>query len=224
MRLLTKLIILMLFSSSFFAQEWKETLALAREKYRSKEYPMAYELYSKVASSAPKEVNIAPEFAQAAYKAKDYENAMKNYLALNKKNPKNKSAVQHNLGNSFFQQKEYSKAIESYKKALRLNPNDQATRYNLALALSKKNDHKKKPKQNNSKKNQPQTQNSPPAPKNEQPKNRPSESPQPNQNQSIKKDQTDRMLDDLMKQEMNTKKNKNKANTSPNNSTYGKDW
>jgi tetratricopeptide (TPR) repeat protein len=128
------------------------------------------------------------------------------------------------LGNSFFQQKEYSKAIESYKKALRLNPNDQATRYNLALALSKKNDHKKKPKQNNSKQNQPQPQNPPPASKKEQKKNQPSESPQPNQNQSIKKDQTDRMLDDLMKQEMNTKKNKNKANTSPNNSTYGKDW
>ena len=40
----------------------------------------------------------------------------------------------HNKGNAFFQQKKYPEAIEAYKAALRNNPNDEETRYNLALA------------------------------------------------------------------------------------------
>lgn len=40
----------------------------------------------------------------------------------------------HNLGNVLMNQKEYSGAVEAYKNALRNNPTDDKTRYNLALA------------------------------------------------------------------------------------------
>lgn len=40
----------------------------------------------------------------------------------------------HNLGNALMNQKNYSGAVEAYKNALRNNPNDDETRYNLALA------------------------------------------------------------------------------------------
>lgn len=40
----------------------------------------------------------------------------------------------HNLGNTFMNEKKYTEAVESYKNALRNNPNDEETRYNLALA------------------------------------------------------------------------------------------
>lgn len=40
----------------------------------------------------------------------------------------------HNLGNALMNQKEYSGAVEAYKNALRNNPADDKTRYNLALA------------------------------------------------------------------------------------------
>ncbi|MCX2718371.1 tetratricopeptide repeat protein [Lentiprolixibacter aurantiacus] len=40
----------------------------------------------------------------------------------------------HNLGNVFMKNKEYQKAVEAYKEALRNNPKDEETRYNLALA------------------------------------------------------------------------------------------
>ncbi len=40
----------------------------------------------------------------------------------------------HNLGNSLMDQKEYAGAVEAYKNALRNNPTDDETRYNLALA------------------------------------------------------------------------------------------
>ena len=35
------------------------------------------------------------------------------------------------------EEKQYAKAVEAYKNALRNNPNDEETRYNLALAKQK---------------------------------------------------------------------------------------
>ncbi|HET8753502.1 MAG TPA: tetratricopeptide repeat protein [Salinimicrobium sp.] len=40
----------------------------------------------------------------------------------------------HNKGNAFMEQKKYKEAIEAYKNSLRNNPEDDETRYNLALA------------------------------------------------------------------------------------------
>lgn len=40
----------------------------------------------------------------------------------------------HNMGNVYMQRKEYQQAVEAYKEALRNNPEDEETRYNLALA------------------------------------------------------------------------------------------
>ena len=38
------------------------------------------------------------------------------------------------MGNVYMQKKEYQKAVEAYKNALRNNPSDEETRYNYALA------------------------------------------------------------------------------------------
>jgi len=50
------------------------------------------------------------------------------------------------MGNVFMKRKEYEKAVEAYKEALRNNPTDEETRYNLALAkemLKKQQDEQK---------------------------------------------------------------------------------
>lgn len=58
-----------------------------------------------------------------------------------------KHKAYHNMGNVFMKNKEYEKAVEGYKEALRNNPTDEETRYNLALAkelLKKQQDEEKK--------------------------------------------------------------------------------
>lgn len=40
----------------------------------------------------------------------------------------------HNLGNTYINEKKYAEAVEAYKNALRNNPTDDESRYNLALA------------------------------------------------------------------------------------------
>lgn len=52
----------------------------------------------------------------------------------------------HNMGNVFMKNEEYDKAVEAYKEALRNDPTDEETRYNLALAkaLAKKQQDQQK--------------------------------------------------------------------------------
>lgn len=61
--------------------------------------------------------------------------------------PAEKSMVFHNIGNSLLAQKKFDPSIDAYKKALRINPNDPETKYNLAYAMKmKKKDQQKKDK------------------------------------------------------------------------------
>ena len=48
-----------------------------------------------------------------------------------------KHRIYHNLGNSYMQQKNYQGAVDAFKNALRNDPTDEETRYNLALAKKK---------------------------------------------------------------------------------------
>lgn len=57
----------------------------------------------------------------------------------------------HNLGNTYMNEKKYQEAVESYKNALRNNPNDDQTRYNLALAKDKLEKNPPPPDDNNDK-------------------------------------------------------------------------
>lgn len=68
-----------------------------------------------------------------------------------------KHKAYHNMGNVFMKRKEYEKAVEAYKEALRNNPKDEETRYNLALAkemLKKEQDEQKQNDENKDDKDQ----------------------------------------------------------------------
>jgi len=72
--------------------------------------------------------------------------AEKAYRKAIAKDPNNATAY-HNLGNSYLGTGQPDKAIEAYKNALRNNPTDHETRYNLALAKKMKQEQdKNKPK------------------------------------------------------------------------------
>ncbi len=60
----------------------------------------------------------------------------------------------HNMGNVFMKSKEYEKAVEAYKEALRNNPKDEETRYNLALAKEMLEKEKENQKQEDKEENE----------------------------------------------------------------------
>ncbi len=57
----------------------------------------------------------------------------------------------HNLGNACLMGKEYQKAVDAYKKALKYNPKDEDTRYNLAYAQKKLKEQQDKEDKNKDK-------------------------------------------------------------------------
>ena len=60
----------------------------------------------------------------------------------------------HNYGNAKLMQKNYEDAIYGYKHALKINPKDEDTRYNLAYAQKKLAEQQKNQNKNDDKKNQ----------------------------------------------------------------------
>ena len=52
-----------------------------------------------------------------------------------------KARSYHNLGNCSLEKKEYEEAVKAYKQALKLNPHDRDTKYNLAYANAKLKDN-----------------------------------------------------------------------------------
>ncbi len=128
--------------------------AVAQETDRKAEREA--EMYMQEAEDALSENDFAS--AEAAYRkaiAKDPDNPTAKYnlgnLYYNKEKPAEagkrhnqagetaaskevKHKAYHNLGNSFMRQENYEEAVEAYKDALRNNPTDEETRYNLALA------------------------------------------------------------------------------------------
>ena len=204
-------------SSISYSQSWRKNLETARNQYAIKNYPAAYKTYQQVAKQLPSNIQLDAEIGQAAYKAGDYPKASK-YFSKQKNAARTKKArLNHNLGNAYLQQKNYQKAIEAYKKSLRTNPSDDKTRYNLALAMQeqknqqKNNKNKQDPKQNPPNNNKPKEDNN-------QEKKQPEEA-----DKQLKQNATDRMLDDLMKRELETKQ-KQKGKPNKNTNENGKDW
>jgi len=92
--------------------------------------------------------NIANfNLGNALYRQQNYEEAVKKFeeAALGKSDKMDKARAYHNLGNSYLQQAKgnspdtkqmLNESIEAYKQALRNNPNDIDSKYNLSYALN----------------------------------------------------------------------------------------
>lgn len=103
----------------------------AKEKYTEAE--IAY-LKALEADPASKEANY--NLGNALFKQEKTKEAFEKYqLALSKEtDPLKKASILHNAGNSLLAMNDYAKAVNLYKSALKLNPSDDETRYNLAVA------------------------------------------------------------------------------------------
>lgn len=74
--------------------------------------------------------------ADALFKQEKVDEAIEQFQAIASQAPdkEKKSDVYHNIGNGYFAKQELEKSIEAYKEALRNDPLDDQTRYNLIVA------------------------------------------------------------------------------------------
>ncbi|GGG37976.1 hypothetical protein GCM10011414_04120 [Croceivirga lutea] len=105
--------------------------------------------YRKAISKSSENIAAPYNLGRAYYNRESFEEAFGRFKSAGEKATEkpDKHKAFHNMGNVFMKNKEYAKAVEAYKEALRANPNDDETRYNLALA--KKMQEQDKNDQNN---------------------------------------------------------------------------
>lgn len=234
-----------------FSQEWRDSLEVARREYKNENYEEALKYYKSAQSKAPDNIDLSDEIGQSAYKSGDYATAEKIYQQNggNKTTNKTKAENYHNIGNSRMRSENYQGAVDAYKDALRLNPKDEQTRYNLSEAqrkLKKKQKQSgggggggenKQPPKDNEGQGDPQQGNEGDEKNGGKPQEGDSKGQQPqgqkkgsgNQSKNSNKSQlpnktVDRMLDELMKNEAETKRKMAGNGGGGFSPKSGKDW
>lgn len=152
-----------------------------------------------------------------------------------------RSKSYHNMGVVMQNHREYAQAIEYYKMALRCNPQDNETRYNLALCKkllknnqqnqnNKNNKDKNKNDKNKDKKND-KNKNKDGQNKNDQNKDKQNKNQDKNnsdknqQNQDkMSRENADQLLNAAIQQEKATKRKMQKAMSQPRRKAYDKNW
>ncbi|WP_139853959.1 tetratricopeptide repeat protein [Aequorivita sinensis] len=133
-------------SLNSFAQQSKEQtkelkaaqnyLSEAQQMLQKEKFPDAEANYRQAISLNPKDETAKYNLGAAYYGKEKNAEAMLRFkqAAVTATTKADKHRAFHNLGNTYMNEKKYTEAVESYKNALRNNPNDDETRYNLALA------------------------------------------------------------------------------------------
>ncbi len=150
---LTILIFSFLFVS---AQKERKFIREGNDSYNSNGFKNSEISYRKAIDKNKESFDAAFNIGDALYKQKKYDEANKQFSSIlnDELSNNSKSKLYHNIGNSFLQSKKYKESIEAYKNALRANPNDMDTKYNLTYAKNMlKQQQQKKNNKNQDKKN-----------------------------------------------------------------------
>lgn len=126
----------------------------------------------------------------------------------------------HNMGVICQQKKMFSEAIEAYKEALRNNPKDNETRYNLALCLKQQKNQPKNQNQNQQDKNKNEDKDK------NQNKNQDQNKDQQQQKQpeQMSKDNAEQLLNAAKQQEQAVQQRMQKAKSQPRQNRHQKNW
>jgi len=145
-------------STPLYSQELRELINDGVDHYKDNKFSDAEVKFKKGLEKAPE--NFVPNFnlGDAYYKQGRYDEAIKSFQSalIGTENNNFKSRVYHNIGNSLLKSQKVKESIEAYKNALKLNPNDQDTKYNLSYALSLLNNQNNQQQQNKDQQNQDQ--------------------------------------------------------------------
>ncbi|WP_298493013.1 tetratricopeptide repeat protein [uncultured Algibacter sp.] len=165
-------LILTIISFISFAQEENKELLLAAKKannfvyqgnelIESQDYVLAEMEYRKAISEKPTTEAAAYNLGTSYYKSGNFDESLYRLQQATKtatSKPEKHKAF-HNIGNILMQNKKCKEAVEAYKNALRNNPSDNETRYNLSVAKICAEEQQKQDDQNKDDKQDNQDQN-----------------------------------------------------------------
>ena len=205
--LLSLMLVFCTFVNGIFAQKENNTIRKGNKQYNNEQYDAASTLYKKALQTNKHSFEAKFNMADALFKQKKYDDAITLYqeakALVDKNEDKEKyAAVHHNIGNCFFAKQDFQKSIEAYKEALRANPTDDETRYNLAVAkLMLKNSPQQNQQQDQQQQEQNQQQEQQQQEQNQQQEQKQEEEQQQQQQQDEQQQQNEQQQDELTKQQ-----------------------
>ena len=236
-------LLLVMSMASALAQNDRNLIRQGNKAYRSQKWVQAETQYRKAISKNNKNPQAIYNLGNALLMQQKDSMAMNQYQQAAQVEPNKMRRAQsyHNMGVIMQNHREYVKAIECYKMALRCNPQDDATRYNLALCKkllknqpqqnnqnnqnNKNNKDKNKQNKNDQDKNKEQNKNDKDKNNKDKDKDKDKQNQQNKQNQDkMSKDNAEQLLNAAIQQEKSTKQRMQKAMSQPKRRSYEKNW
>ena len=221
-------VVLMMLAMSATAQTDRQYVRQGNKLFRNGDYPNAEVSYRKAIEKNPKNPQAVFNLGNALMAQKKDSAAVAQFESASKleTNPLRKAKAFHNMGVVCQSHKMYGEAIEAYKNALRLNPADNETRYNLVLCKHQQqkqqqnqqnqqggNDDKKQ----DNKKDQQQKQDQQ---KDQQDEKKQQEPPKP----QMSKENAEQLLNAAIQNEKQTQDKLQKAQQQPQRRAVQKNW
>lgn len=158
--MLTLAIAILSLGGSALAQSTRSHVNKGVELYKKGNYVGSEVQFKKGLDKSPKNFQANFNLGDSYYKQGNYSDALKYYNSALSKTKSNdlKSYVYHNIGNALLKDKKIKESIAAYTNALKLDPEDMSTKYNLSYALDMLK-HNKNQNKNNKNKNDKNNQN-----------------------------------------------------------------
>jgi Ca-activated chloride channel homolog len=216
-RLLKSIIIclaFMLLPLLLYSQSDKKFIRQGNREYNKEKYQESEVSYRKAIDDNRRSPDAVFNIGDALYKQNKYDEAAKQFaenVNMNEDREK-KAAGLYNLGNSFLQSGKLKESIDAYKGSLKLVPDNFEAKYNLAYAqdmLTKQEQQQQEQQQNQDKENQEnkdqknnQDKQSEDQQNKDQKENQQQQQQKP-QDQTISKEDAQRLLNSLANDEKN---------------------
>lgn len=204
------------------AQKERKLIRDSYKMYNDSNYVGAQEASVKAMAEAPNSYEANFNYADALFKQQKVDEALEQFekLAANESDKSRLSELYHNIGNCHYVKNEYDKSIDAYKKSLRANPANNATRYNLVAAQKMK--EKKDDNKNNQDKQQQQQQQQQQQEQQKQQQDQ-QQQQQQDQQQQMDREEAQRLLD-AVQQDENELQEKRKQMKEANPRRIEKNW
>lgn len=219
----TTLIIALLVASASFAQNDRRYITQGNKLFRSGQFDKAEVAYRKAIEKNPRNPQAHYNLGNSLMAQKKDSAAVQSFQKSTELETSKirKAMAFHNMGVVCQQHKMYGEAIEAYKNSLRLNPKDDATRYNLELCKRQQRNQKNQDKQDQNKQKDKNGNDK----KDEKQKNKDKQDQKKNNNENkMSKENAEQMLNAAMQQEKSTQQRMKKAMQKPRTNKLDKEW
>lgn len=219
----TTLIVALVVASASFAQNDRRYITQGNKLFRNGQFDKAEVAYRKAIEKNPRNPQAHYNLGNSLMAQKKDSAAVQSFQKSTELETSKirKAMAYHNMGVVCQQHKMYGEAIEAYKNSLRLNPKDDATRYNLELCKRQQRNQKNQDKQDQNKQKDKNGNDQ----KDEKQKNKDKQDQKKNNNENkMSKENAEQMLNAAMQQEKSTQQRMKKAMQKPRTNKLDKEW